>query len=85
MDFEVLWLVGIGLGRPTTYQKIRSGDEGGPKLWTRTCAKNAFSHMTMQKVGSARMAKISRFFLEKNGSPKNTSLGARNQSVPVQH
>ena len=39
MDFEVIWLVRIGLGRPTVYQKIRSVDKGGPKLWTRENAK----------------------------------------------
>src|SRR6185436_1469560 len=56
MDFEVLWLVGNGLGRPTTYQKMRSGLKGDPTLWTQTCAKNAFSHRNMHKVGSAPMA-----------------------------
>ena len=38
MDFEVLWLVRIGVGRPTICQKIRSVDKESPKLWTR---KNA--------------------------------------------
>ena len=41
MDFEVLWLVRIGLGRPTVCQKIRSVAKGGPKLWTRKNAKIA--------------------------------------------
>jgi hypothetical protein len=39
MDFEVLWLIRICLGRLTVCQKIRSVNKGGPKLWTRKNAK----------------------------------------------
>ena len=55
-DFGDRWLVLKVLLRAITYQKFTSLSWGVSMVRAKTCAKNAFSHRSMHKVGSPPMA-----------------------------